>query len=424
MKVGMIGLGKLGLPCALAMEKHGNHEIFGYEISSDLKRDILNKNVAFWEEGVNDLLSESGIKLVEKIEDLVNSCEIIFIAVQTPHEARFEGRTPVPQSRQDFDYTHLVNVVEEVSEALKKYPDKNPLITVISTVLPGTMKTEVLPRLEKVRVNFNFAYNPYFIAMGTTISDFLNPEFILIGANTKQNAEKLTDFYSFLETKTMEMTIESAELTKVAYNTFIGFKIVFANTLAEIVSVRGGNVDEVTNALAQANYRLMSGTYLSAGMGDGGGCHPRDQIAMSWLAKDANLSTDIFEYLAQARDSQTERQANLIINKSRELNLPVILLGIAYKPNSPLEIGSPARLLEYFLKREGIEPKIVDPWVYPDVELDQGIGVYFVSSRHDEFRDLSEIKDSMIIDPWGHVVKVGSGSTLSKPGRENRPISL
>lgn len=424
MKIGMVGLGKLGLPCALAMEKYGNHEILGYEISTDLKNDILGKSVKFWEEGVNELLADSAIKLVDSIEELVKSCEIIFIAVQTPHEPMFEGRTPVPPSRQDFDYQHLTRVVEQISLSMKKFPDCNPLITVISTVLPGTMKTHVLPKLQEARSNYNFAYNPYFIAMGTTIFDFLNPEFILIGANSEANAKKLSDFYSFIDGKTMQMTIESAELTKVAYNTFIGFKIVFANTLAEIVSVRGGNVDEITNALAQADHRLMSGTYLSAGMGDGGGCHPRDQIAMSWLAKDTNLSTDLFEYLAIARDKQTERQADLIIQKSQELDLPVVLLGISYKPNSPLEVGSPARLLEHFLMQKGCKPIIVDPWVYPGTETYQGRAVYFVSSRHNDFADLREIKDSVVIDPWGHVVRVGEGSTLLKPGRENQPISL
>ena len=109
------------------------------------------------------------------------------------------------------------------------------------------------------------------------------------------------------------MQIESAELTNVAYNTFIGFKIVFANALGEICETLGlGNVDEVTEALALATDRLISGKYLKAGMGDGGGCHPRDQIAMSYLAQKLNLSTDPFTWLAKSRDAQTLRQAEII----------------------------------------------------------------------------------------------------------------
>ena len=144
---------------------------------------------------------------------------------------------------------------------------------------------------------------------------------------------------------------------------------------------------------------------------------------MSWLAKESELSTDIFEFLAVARDRQTERQADLIIQKSVSLKLPIVLLGISYKPNSPLEIGSPARLLEHYLSQKGFTPKIVDPWVFGNQSISQGEAVYFVSSRHDFFVDLSEIENSLVIDPWGHVTKVGAGSTLLTPGRENRGIN-
>jgi UDP-glucose 6-dehydrogenase len=97
------------------------------------------------------------------------------------------------------------------------------------------MNTEVLPILRGVRENVRFAYNPYFIAMGTTIDDFMKPEFFLIGSENNSDAQELSDFYEFVGGTTKMMKIESAELTKVAYSTFIGFKIVFANALSEIV---------------------------------------------------------------------------------------------------------------------------------------------------------------------------------------------
>ena len=103
------------------------------------------------------------------------------------------------------------------------------------------------------------------------------------------------------------MSIDSAELTKVAYNTFIGMKIVFANTLMEICHKSpGANVDDVTGALKKARRRLLGPLYLDGGMGDGGGRHPRDNIAMSWLARKLPLSHDMFENLLTARECQTE----------------------------------------------------------------------------------------------------------------------
>lgn len=423
MKIGMVGLGKLGLPCLLAMENQGNHDVYGYDKSPNVIKAISERTVTYWEDGVNELLAKSQIEVVQDVTDLVQICDIIFVAVQTPHDPEFEGRTLVPNSRKDFDYTHLINSAHALSEGLKIHPNANPLIVVISTVLPGTMNSSILPILQESRSSVRFAYNPYFIAMGTTIKDFLNPEFFLIGSSSDDDAAALEEFYRFIDAPVKKMKIESAELTKVAYNTFIGFKIVFANALAEIVDERGGNVDEVTSALAEANYRIMSGTYLSAGMGDGGGCHPRDQIAMSWLAKELDLSTDIFEFLAKARDAQTTRQADLIIKHCESKNLSPVLLGISYKPNSPLDIGSPARLLEEILKEKKFNPLIYDPWIYPEIPLPiDAPYVYFVSSRHEEFKDLSAIKSSVIIDPWGHVEKVGANTELLTPGRSQGRI--
>jgi UDPglucose 6-dehydrogenase len=416
-KVGMVGLGKLGLPCLLAMEKYGNHEIFGFEISPETCKAIEAKHVTYWEKDVNTLLAESRLKLSESAAELVKECEIIFIAVPTPHDSAFEGLTPIPAERQDFDYKYLRNAATDIAAGLKKFPDADPLIVVISTVLPGTMNTEVLPILRAVRENVRFAYNPYFIAMGTTIDDFMKPEFFLIGSENNSDAQELSDFYEFVGGTTKMMKIESAELTKVAYNTFIGFKIVFANALSEIVQSRGGDVDEVTNALADANYRLMSPKYLSAGMGDGGGCHPRDQIAMSWLATEANMSIDIFEFIAKARDEQTARQAKQIIKLSETNQLPILILGKSYKENSPLTIGSPALLLQHFLKFEGKDFTAWDPWVdEPELEMRAPV-VAFIATKHEAFREIALPSGSIVIDPWGYHVQPNKQVDVVTPGR-------
>src|SRR4029079_12685998 len=126
--------------------------------------------------------------------------------------------------------------------------------------------------------------------------DFLHPEFVLLGVDDPETATKMTTLYTTLtDAPVYQMSIDSAELTKVAYNTFIGMKIVFANTLMEICHKSpGANVDDVTGALKKAGRRLLAPLYLDGGMGDGGGCHPRDSIAMSWLAREIPPRHDIF----------------------------------------------------------------------------------------------------------------------------------
>lgn len=428
-KIGMIGLGKLGLPCLLAMEKHADAEIYGFDVSEDARSRIKNRKVNFFEEGAQEYLNESNLKLVSSVNEMVAICDIIFVAVQTPHEERFEGITPLGQERRDFNYDFLISAAESLAQGLSAAPEKNPHIVFISTVLPGTMRREIIPILQKQRGGLlRFSYNPYFIAMGSTIHDFLNPEFELVGSLDSTDAEELEAFYSsFIEGVRVEkMDIESAELAKVSYNTFIGFKILFANAIAEITDFTGGDPDIVMQALSKANKRLMSASYLTPGMGDGGGCHPRDQIAMSWLAQKSNMSFDIFEQIAKGRDLQTQRMAEICAEESRKRSLELCLLGTAYKPNTPLDVGSPVRLMQFFLKLMGQDSSEFDP--YLDVGLDFDFNkdrIYFIGVRHEDFRSLNMItSNSVVIDPWNFVENVPEGVTVIEPGRRTKTGDL
>ena len=220
MNIGVIGLGKLGLPCTLAMERNTSHKFYGYDSSSSVVEAIKMKSVSYWETGVNEFLKNSNIEMVTSIEDLVNKCDLIFIAVQTPHEKNYEGKTPTPESKKDFSYENLISVSNELARCLKLNSNANPLVTIVSTVLPGTIRNLIIPILSRARKDYRLAYNPYFIAMGTTIQDFLSPEFVLIGTNSSKDFEVLENFYKFIPAVKIKMQIESAELTKVVSSEF------------------------------------------------------------------------------------------------------------------------------------------------------------------------------------------------------------
>ena len=418
MKVGFVGLGKLGLPCAAALSVKISDKVYGFDLNPRVATFVETCKIPYQEQLCEDYLSNASLEVLSSVEELVERADLLFFAVQTPHEREYEGVTPVPTSKRDFDYSYLKSAVASVADALRKMPDKQLTLVVISTVLPGTMRQEIFPLLEDVFSRVKFCYNPYFIAMGTTIPDYLDPEFVLLGERMPGDGDELLSLYSRVHAAPVRrMAIESAELTKVAYNTFIGFKIVFANTIAEIVDSRGGNADEVTTALAAADKRLISGKYLSAGMADGGGCHPRDQIAMSWLAETAGLSTNIFEYLAKARDAQTERQAKIVVEYAKKTGLPVTILGLAYKPDVNLTIGSPSLLLGHFLNQKGIDFKTFDPWVDQSGNLPEKANVFFVATNHSLFKNLELPKGSLVIDPWGSATKRQPDVTYVLPGR-------
>ena len=168
MKIGFLGLGKLGLPCALACEKYGGYEMYGYDASPVVMDNIRRRHLPYMEEGAAELLAETKLTLCDDVAQLAASVDLLFVAVQTPHEPDYEGTTRRPADNRDFDYRYLRAAVEEVAAAATR-----PLVVVvISTVLPGTMRREILPLATP---NLRFLYNPFFIAMGTTISDFMNP---------------------------------------------------------------------------------------------------------------------------------------------------------------------------------------------------------------------------------------------------------
>lgn len=419
-KVGFIGLGKLGLPCAAAISNSLKTSVVGFDVNPRIEEYVKESRVPYIEEMLEDYLQDSNVEVLSSIAEVVAKSTMIFFAVQTPHLPKFEGNSPVPDETCDFDYSYLKSAVQQVCDEIQKQNRENILLVVISTVLPGTMRREVLPIIENSSVTIDFCYNPFFIAMGTTIKDFLHPEFILIGSDNPNSSQRLRTFYNFIDAPKEVMEIESAELTKVAYNTFIGFKIVFANTISEICSEVGGNCDEVTDALASATSRLMSPRYLRAGMADGGGCHPRDQIAMSELAKRLNLSVNTFDWLARARDKQTYRQASTLMKLQQERGLPIVLLGRAYKRDINLVVGSPADLLGFFLEELGANYTFFDPIVEPGSILTSNPAIFFVSTNHSIFRKLRVPPGSICVDPWGDALNadVNESVTFIKPGRE------
>jgi len=434
MNVGFIGLGKLGLPCALAIESKG-HKVFGVDKDVRVKSYLESKLYPHKEQGIETLLQATGLQLVSDYETLILNSDIIFVTVQTPHDPLYEGVTRVPQDPKDFDYSFLTAALDDVTFGMQNLPDQEradkqgmPLV-VISTVLPGTYQTVLA---EHVGSDFSYIYNPFFIAMGTVIQDFLSPEFILLGGEFGSEAmQKVIAFYATINNAPKSvMSVASAELTKVAYNTYITSKITFSNALMEICDyLPSANVDDVINTLKLADRRLISPAYMNAGMGDGGGCHPRDNIALSWLVNNYNLSYDIFLSLMIARERQTEFLSDLIVSEVlRTKFTTVVILGQAFKPETNLTTGSPARLLVNILQEflpEGTQMYAVDPYVneeeYEKVMEDNTFAkVFFIGTKHAVFNEIEYPEKSSIIDPWGYITPK-KGCFLYSVGRHKQP---
>lgn len=404
MNIGVIGLGRLGLPVAVAIDNKG-HNVIGYDINPIFNSTKHPKDLLLTKEtdetGKNTLtpmLEKSQLKIADSIKEVIEHSDIIFVAIQTPHQKQFEGHIPMPEERCDFDYTYLINCIESLTRELNELK-QTKIVTIISTVLPGTLRKYILPKLSPY---IQLCYNPFFIAMGTVVYDFYNPEFILLGRIDESAEIKVKEFYKTItDSIVYSTTLENAELIKVSYNTFITTKLVLVNNIMEMCHhLPNTNVDEVTNALKLGTRRLVSPSYLTGGMGDGGGCHPRDNIAMSWLNRELGIEHNYFDFIMKKREKQTEFFVNIIEEKMKETGLPVCILGKSFKPETNLTEGSPALLVKNLLNIRGIECEQYDPYIdvaVTDFALDKKI--YFIGCKHSLFSMYDFPEGSCVIDP-------------------------
>ena len=372
MKVGFIGLGKLGQDAASVLAE--KHEVTGYDINTKL---------------LNDLNTDFNVN-IGSLDDTCKNKDVVLIAVQTPHDSKYGGETPTSHLEpKDFDYTHLIQAVKDVDERV----NKGTLIAVISTVLPGTVRREILPLIK----NGKFIYNPYLIAQGTVKWDMRHPEMIMIGTSTgkkDKDVEMLYDLYDpILEKQTTRYEIgtwEEIEALKVFYNTFITAKLCLVNMIQDVAMKVGNiNVDVVTNALKHSTQRIMGPSYMMAGFGDGGACHPRDNIALRHMAKRLNLGYDLFDSIMKVREQQAYNMARYVM----QYQMPVVILGKAFKPGIDQTIGSPSMLVGWYIQNLDESMK-----VYYDEAPDEGAFTYLI---HDKGLMPEKFNPgSCIIDPY------------------------
>jgi UDPglucose 6-dehydrogenase len=423
--VGWVGLGKLGLTCALALAQHGKHLVWGYDPSDRPQQILAQHQPAHEEAGLtrlvadNDLSLGFGLAIADSPGRVVNKLDdggIVLVAVQTPHDPRYGGEAPIVDEPVDFEYGYLVQAVRDIAQAAERQ-SKQITLVVISTVLPGTTRAHLAPLCGP---NVRLVYGPYFIAMSSTVQDFLQPEFVLLGSDDPEAIADVADLYRTVHDRPIHaVSIESAELTKVAYNCFISMKIVFANMVMEICQKTGADCDAVADGLALATDRITSPAYMRGGMGDSGACHPRDNQAMSWLAGRLDLSVDLMGYVSEARERQSAWLADLVEHWYRMSNLPIMLLGKAYKPNVSLVNGSAGLLLADQLRGRGLEVGHHDPFVDGNI-TDQALtpAVYVVTTKHDCFTEYGIPPGSVVIDPHGYMPDQ-PGVTTIRVGRKS-----
>ena len=393
-KIGFIGLGKLGLDCAEIFAQR--YKVYGYDIYPRASDTVE----------------------VCSIEKTVQLSDWIFVAVPTPHAEGYDGSIPSSHMMpRDFGHDAVIDAIDKINQ----YADQPKKVVLISTVLPGTTRKYFIDRLQ---AKHRFLYNPYLIAMGSVKWDMVNPEMVMIGTRDGDRnalAGELIDLYRPVMQNMPRYVVgtwEECEAIKIFYNTFISAKVGLANMIQDFAMRIGNiNVDVVTDALAQSTMRIMGPKYMTAGMGDAGACHPRDNIALRWLAQEYDIGYDMFDTIMHAREIQAKNLAQFLVDQADANDMgdnAIVIHGKAYKPDVPYCIGSYSTLIGFYVQELGCKIAYLDPLADDPTDVittvpspcvllmahNRAITYGYTGDIRDDTFYCSIPQGSIIVDPW------------------------
>jgi UDPglucose 6-dehydrogenase len=414
MKICVVGLGKLGAPLAAVLAAKG-HAVRGIDANPAMVAAVAAGRAPVAEPGLQAMLDAARPRLIATADwaAAVRGTDASFIIVPTPS-----------QSEGDFSNAYVLDAVTRIGAVLRG-ADGYHVVNIVSTVMPGATGGPIRAALEaasgrRVGEALGLCYNPEFIALGTVIRDMLRPDMILLGESDAKAGDVIESIYRTVTENAPEvarMNLVNAEITKIALNSYVTMKISFANFIAELSEkLPGGNADAVLTALGKDT--RIGPKYLKGALGYGGPCFPRDNAAISQLARRLEVRPD----LAMAADAINRRQAARLGDLVRRELVPggkVAILGMAYKPDTPVVEESQGLMLAQDLSRAGIAVTVHDPLALENArtvlgdavhhagDLESavaGAAVVVVATPDPAFRALPDIlaprSDIVIFDCW------------------------
>ncbi len=356
--VSVFGIGKLGLPLAAVLASKG-YRVIGVDMNEAVVKIVNEGKSPYFEPGLGELIASAhhNLTATTDYEKAVKDTSVSFIVVLTPSEP--DG---------SFSTKYVEGVVQSLAKELKNKPNFH-IITLNSTVLPGETERVVKQALEKdtgkkCGKDFGVCYSPEFIALGSVIRDFTNPDVVLIGESDPKTGSMLEAIYKDVcanNPPVVRMTIQNAELAKISLNAYVTMKISFANTLAEMAEkLPGGDADAISKMLGFDS--RIGRKYLSGSLAFGGPCFPRDNRAFAALAKRLGCQANLAVTTDDVNRRQIERAVALVEKALGSVkNKDIAILGLTYKANTDVvEEAAPVKIARAFMEK-GARIAVYDP---------------------------------------------------------------
>jgi nucleotide sugar dehydrogenase len=354
MKISIFGLGYVGCVSAACLAEEG-HEIIGVDINRRKVEMIQEAKSPIIEKGIDELIRRSvenkKIRATDDTREAVHNTQLSFICVGTP--SRPNG---------SLNYDMIEKTCEEIGKALKDKKSSH-IVIIRSTVLPGCIRDVIIPALEKKSgkregKEFYICVNPEFLREGTSIKDFYDPPFILIGlGETGKGGSELMELYKNIKAEYIETSIEAAEMIKYACNAFHAMKVVFANEMGNICKSLDIDGQKVMKIFCNDKKLTISSSYLLPGFAFGGSCLPKDLRALMYKAKENDIITPLLNSLLSSNQTHFNKAVEFILSLNKR---KIGVLGLSFKEGTDDLRESPNVALVEFLIGKGLDVKVYD----------------------------------------------------------------
>jgi UDPglucose 6-dehydrogenase len=349
-KIGMFGAGYVGLVTGACFAELG-HEVTIRDVVPEKIEQLRAGEVPIYEPGLDEVIERNRdrIQFTLDVEDAVDGAEFLYVAVGTP-----------PTESGDADLSYVWSVVDQLPGDI---PGR-PIVVMKSTVPVGT--GEVVRRRLDARglTNVGYVSNPEFLAEGSAVRDFMNPDRIVVGSFEPEDAERVVSLHQSIESEVVRTDVPSAELVKLAANAFLSTRISFINEIANVCDLVGADVVDVARGVG-LDHRLGP-HFLHAGIGFGGSCFPKDVTALKQLAGNSGYQFMLLQAVWEVNELQKRRVVQKLVKHLGALHgKRIALLGLAFKPHTDDMREAPSRVIAYRLLSEGAEVRAWDPVAHP-----------------------------------------------------------
>jgi GDP-mannose 6-dehydrogenase len=383
MKLSIFGLGYVGCVSAACFADRG-HEIIGVD-ANPLKVNLINEGRSpIVEKGIGELIKratkEQRLRATQDVNEAIDNSDISLICVGTP--ANHNG---------SLNLTFVKRVCQEIGTALES-KTRYHIVAIRSTMLPGTIYETVIPTLEvysgkRAGRDFGVAINPEFLREGTSIEDFINPPFTLIGTDDEDAAGLLRRLYAGIDAPVLTVGIKEAEMVKYTCNCFHALKVTFANEIGNLCKGLGVDSHQVMEVFCKDTKLNLSPYYLKPGFAFGGSCLPKDLHAITYKAKELDVEMPMLDAILTSNRKQVERAVDMVLQTGRK---NVGVLGLSFKSGTDDLRESPMVTLIETLIGKGLKLSIYDR----DVELARLFG----ANKEYIEREIPHISSLMQVD--------------------------